>query len=160
MVTMTFMIVRHCSELRQQAAIMKRRSRHNLLIAVATAMGAQLVCNTAAQEPCKLAAIGTTIVAAVRDGRTLLLANGRELRLGGIEVTDDSRATLQPWSPDVRCDSNGSGLATTATAAWSHLLFRALLREALQQTVFEHIDACGRQSLRGCPFKRRTRGAV
>lgn len=108
---------------------MKRRSRHNLLIAVATAMDAQLVCNTAAQEPCKLAAIGTTIVAAVRDGRTLLLANGRELRLGGIEVTDDSRATLQPWSPDVRCDSNGSGLATTATAGWSHLLFRALLRE-------------------------------
>lgn len=100
-------------------------------------MGAQLVCNAAAQEPCKLAAIGTTNVAAVRDGRTLLLANGRELRLGGIEVTDDSRATWQPWSPDVRCDSNGSGLATTATAAWSHLLFRAMLREALQQTMLE-----------------------
>lgn len=118
---------------------MKRRSRHNLLIAVATAMGAQLVCNAAAQEPCKLAAIGTTNVAAVRDGRTLLLANGRELRLGGIEVTDDSRATWQPWSPDVRCDSNA--------AAWSHLLFRAMLREALQQTMLEQGHA--QVSMRG-----------
>jgi endonuclease YncB( thermonuclease family) len=92
---MTAMIVRHCSEFRQPAAIMKRRSRRNLLIASAAAVGALLVCNAAAQEGCKLTAIDTANVAAVRDGRTLLLTDGRELRLTGIEVTDDSRAALQ-----------------------------------------------------------------
>ena len=74
---------------------MKRRSRRNLLIASAAALGALLVCNAAAQEPCKLTTIGTANVAAVRDGRTLLLADGRELRLAAIEVADASRATLQ-----------------------------------------------------------------
>lgn len=48
-----------------------------------------------AQERCALAPIGTATVAAVRDGRTLLLADGRELRLAAIEVTEQSRAALQ-----------------------------------------------------------------
>jgi endonuclease YncB( thermonuclease family) len=74
---------------------MKRRSRRNLLIAAAAAMGALLVCGAAAQERCKLTAICSATVAAVRDGRTLLLADGRELRLAGIEVADASRAALQ-----------------------------------------------------------------
>jgi endonuclease YncB( thermonuclease family) len=88
------MLVRHCSEVRQPAAIMNRRSRRHLVIASAAA-GALLVCNAAAQDGCKLTTIGKANVAAVRDGRTLLLADGRELRLAGIEVTDDSRAALQ-----------------------------------------------------------------
>ena len=54
-----------------------------------------LVCNAAAQEHCQLTAIGTVNVATVRDGRTLLLRDGRDLRLAGIEVTDDSCAALQ-----------------------------------------------------------------
>jgi endonuclease YncB( thermonuclease family) len=74
---------------------MKRRSRRNLLIAPAVVMAALVVCNAEAQERCKLTAIGTANVAAVRDGRTLQLADGRELRLAGIEITDDSRAALQ-----------------------------------------------------------------
>ena len=74
---------------------MKRRSRRNLLIAAAAAVGALLVCNAAAQEGCKLTAIGSANVAVVRDGRTLLLADGRELRLAAIEVADGSRAALQ-----------------------------------------------------------------
>jgi len=53
-----------------------------------------LACSAVAQEPCKLADIGAAVVASVRDGRTLLLADGRELRLAGIEVTDDSRDAL------------------------------------------------------------------
>ena len=44
-----------------------------------------------AQESCKLAAIGGGAVASVRDGRTLLLADGREVRLAAIEVVDSSR---------------------------------------------------------------------
>src|SRR5664280_3047932 len=74
---------------------MKRRSRRNLLIASVAVLGALLVCNAAAQEPCKLTTIGTATVATVRDGRTLLLADGRELRLAAIEVADGSRAALQ-----------------------------------------------------------------
>ena len=48
-----------------------------------------------AQDTCNLTALGTAQVVAVRDGRTLLLADGRELRLLGIEVTGESRAALQ-----------------------------------------------------------------
>src|ERR1700690_4064231 len=92
---MTAMIVRQCSEFRQLAAIMKRRSRQNLLIAAAAAMGTLLVCDAAAQERCKLTAIGTANADVVRDGRTLLLADGRGLRLGAMEVADGSRAALQ-----------------------------------------------------------------
>ena len=76
---------------------MKRRSRRNLylLITSTAAIAALLVCNATAQEPCKLTAMGTAHVAAVRDGRTLLLDDGRELRLAAIEVPDDNRAPLQ-----------------------------------------------------------------
>lgn len=49
----------------------------------------------AAQDTCKLTALGTGEVAAVRDGRTLALADGREVRLTGIEVTGNSTAALQ-----------------------------------------------------------------
>ena len=41
-----------------------------------------------AQDTCKLTALGTAQVAAVRDGRTLLLADGRDVRLAGLEVTE------------------------------------------------------------------------
>jgi endonuclease YncB( thermonuclease family) len=86
------MIYRHCSEFRQPAAIMKRRPRRILVIAAACAL---LGCNAAAQEPCKLTSIGTADVAATRDGRTLLLTDGREVRLAGIEAPDDSHAALE-----------------------------------------------------------------
>ena len=62
---------------------------------IAAAVGTFFVCNAAAQETCKPTTIGTVSVAAVRDGRTIALADGRELRLAGIEVTGDSRAVWQ-----------------------------------------------------------------
>jgi micrococcal nuclease len=74
---------------------MKRRSRCNLLIASVVAVGALIACIATAQEGCKLTKIGTADVATVHDGSTLPLADGRELRFTGIEVTDDSRAALQ-----------------------------------------------------------------
>jgi len=92
---MTVMLVRLGRELRKPASTMKRRAFFNLAIAAAAALGALPVCPAAAQEPCKLTTIGTAQVAAVRDGRTLLLTDGRELRLAGIEVTAASRAALQ-----------------------------------------------------------------
>ena len=53
-----------------------------------------LVSGAAAQEACKLPGLGTATVASVRDGRTLLLTDGRELRLAAIEADDASRAAL------------------------------------------------------------------
>ena len=47
-----------------------------------------------AQDACKLPGLGTATVAGVRDGRTLLLTDGRELRLAAIEADDASRAAL------------------------------------------------------------------
>ncbi len=94
---MTSMIVPHCSDLSQPAAIMKRR---RVLIFVEAAFAvALLVCNARAQgvsaNLCKLTPIGEATVSAVHDGGTLLLADGRELKLAGIEVADGSRETLQ-----------------------------------------------------------------
>jgi len=49
----------------------------------------------AAEEPCRLTPLGTAEVTAVRDGRTLMLKDGRELRLVAIEAGDESRAALE-----------------------------------------------------------------
>ena len=54
-------------------------------------LAAQLPTPASAQA-CKLTAIGSAEVAAVRDGRTLLLGDGRELRLAAIEPVDDGAA--------------------------------------------------------------------
>lgn len=62
---------------------------------IATAATLMAASAAVAQETCKLTAIGTANVAAVRDGRTLMLTDGRELRLAGIEAGDDARAALQ-----------------------------------------------------------------
>ena len=53
------------------------------------------VSNAAAQDTCKLTDMGSGTVASIRDGRTLLLADGRELRLAAVEVPDSSRSALQ-----------------------------------------------------------------
>jgi endonuclease YncB( thermonuclease family) len=45
---------------------------------------------------CKLTPIGEATVAAIRDGGTLMLADGRELKLAGIDVAAGSMETLQP----------------------------------------------------------------
>src|SRR6185437_9770979 len=68
--------------------------RHSASV-LSAAILALLAPDALAQDSCKLAAIGTATVAEVRDGRTLLLADGRELRLAAIEVTDASREALQ-----------------------------------------------------------------
>ena len=53
-----------------------------------------LAASVSAQDSCKLTDLGTVTVASVRDGRTLLLTDGRELRLAAIETNDASHATL------------------------------------------------------------------
>jgi endonuclease YncB( thermonuclease family) len=48
-----------------------------------------------AKESCKPAIVGTGTVASVRDGRTVLLTDGRGVRLTAIEVVDSSRDALR-----------------------------------------------------------------
>ena len=62
-------------------------------LVLATAAAA-LASGATAQESCKLTYLGTVTVANARDGRTLLLTDGRELRLAAIEADDAGRATL------------------------------------------------------------------
>jgi endonuclease YncB( thermonuclease family) len=66
-----------------------------MLAGLAAALAAATASAAAAQTGCKLTPIGTATVAAARDGRTLMLADGRELRLAGIEATEASRGALQ-----------------------------------------------------------------
>src|SRR5262245_2126824 len=61
-----------------------------LVATAATALGF----SATAQDSCKLTDLGTAVVAGIRDGRTLLLTDGRELRLAAIEADDASRAAL------------------------------------------------------------------
>jgi endonuclease YncB( thermonuclease family) len=53
------------------------------------------LCHAAsAQDACNSTGFDKATVAAVRDGRTLALADGRELRLAGIEAGDEARSAL------------------------------------------------------------------
>jgi endonuclease YncB( thermonuclease family) len=73
-----------------------RRQVHRLLtVALAASFGTCGAGAAPAQTPCKLTAIGTATIAAVRDGRTLMLDDGREVRLAAIEIADASRGALQ-----------------------------------------------------------------
>ena len=73
---------------------MKRFLPRPLTAFLSTAILPALLSSVMAQDPCKLTDIGTGTVASVRDGRTLLLADGGEL-LAAIEVADESRDALQ-----------------------------------------------------------------
>ena len=71
---------------------MKRRQILNVALALFGL--SSIVCNAVAQEAYKLTAIGTANTAAMRDGRTLMLDDGREVRIAAIEVNSDSRDAL------------------------------------------------------------------
>lgn len=69
------------------------------------------VSSCVAQEACKLSDMGTAAIASTRDGRTLLLVDGREIRLAAIEVTDSSRNILHSMvgTREVRIKRLGPG---------------------------------------------------
>jgi endonuclease YncB( thermonuclease family) len=54
-------------------------------------VAAVLAASAASAEPCKLTAIGNVEVVAVRDGRTLALREGGEVRLAGIEAPEGAQ---------------------------------------------------------------------
>ncbi len=85
------------------------------LIAAALPFAAQAT----AQDACKLSAIGTARSPAVRDGRTLMLADGRELRLAAIEIERcHRRRPAKAGRRARRCGWKSSVPTTTATAGW------------------------------------------
>jgi endonuclease YncB( thermonuclease family) len=70
-------------------------NRRRFLTIVSAAACALIGCSARAQDACKLTPLGQTKVASVLDGGTLMLEDGRELRLAGIDVATGSRDALQ-----------------------------------------------------------------
>lgn len=81
---------------------MKRFLPRPLTAFLSTAILPALLSSVMAQDPCKLTDIGTGTVASVRDGRTLLLADGGELRLAAIEVADENALQSLVGGRDLR----------------------------------------------------------
>jgi len=94
-----------------------------------------------AQEACKLTTLGTAQVASVRDGRTLLLADGRELRLLGFEVTDESRAALQRLLHDRPLRLEGLSAEPDRYGRLVAFAFAGDDRESVQQILLEQGQA-------------------
>jgi endonuclease YncB( thermonuclease family) len=99
------------------------------------------MCNAAAQEGCKLTAIGTANVAAIRDGRTLLLDDGRELRLAAIEVTDDSRTALQTLVTGYPLQLERLGAERDRYGRLVAFAFAGGVRHSVQQAMLEQGQA-------------------
>jgi endonuclease YncB( thermonuclease family) len=62
---------------------------------LAVVCGLLLLFGTSSRAECTLEAMGTGRVRAVIDGRTVSLADGRELRLSGIEVAESAKSALE-----------------------------------------------------------------
>lgn len=70
-------------------------SMHIAVWLAITTTAAALAPGAMASESCKLPELGTVAVTSVQDGRTLLLADARELRLAAIEAGEESRPALE-----------------------------------------------------------------
>lgn len=68
--------------------------RHRMVLAFGLAAWLAAAAQATAGAECKLTPIGTGQVRTVIDGRTVQLADGREVRLAGIEVPESARAAL------------------------------------------------------------------
>ncbi len=105
------------------------------LIVSAMAVCALVSGHAFAQTACKLTPIGTATVAAVRDGRTLLLADGRTLRLAGIEVTDSQPRRVATAG---RRQDAAAGKARPSLDRYGRLVafaFAGASQESLQQAL-------------------------
>ena len=77
----------------------------------------------------------------MRDGRTLLLADGRELRLAAIEVTDASRAALQNLAGTNVLRLEGASADRDRYGRLVVFAFAADSRQSLQQALLEQGQA-------------------
>ena len=69
--------------------------RHCVIAVVAASLGADAAMSEPSGSPCAVTPAVTVSVAAVRDGRTITLTDGRELRLAGIEVAGRGAEALR-----------------------------------------------------------------
>ena len=93
-----------------------------------------------------MTAIGTAKSAAVRDGRTLMLEDGRELRLAAIEAGDESRDALRSLigGQALRLEWQSLGRQGAAFDRYGRLLAFAYAgdaRQSLQQALLEQGQA-------------------
>jgi endonuclease YncB( thermonuclease family) len=122
---------------------MQRRLRYALAVASALAAGAAVIGTAAAQEACKLEPIGNAEVAAVRDGRTLMLRDGRELRLAAIETPGAGQAASAKAALTALADGHALILkrrGANESDRYGRLLAFAFLPDAaqsLQQAMLE-----------------------
>jgi nuclease-like protein len=88
----------------------------------------------------------------VRDGRTLLLADGREVRLAGIEITDSGRAALQGLigGAPVRLEASSTDLDRYGRVV--AFAFAGEAQQSLQQALLEQGQArvAARVGSKGC----------
>jgi endonuclease YncB( thermonuclease family) len=113
-----------------------------ILAIVSVASGCALVIGgAAAQEPCKMTAIGTAKGAAVRDGRTLMLEDGRELRLAAIEAGDESRDALRTLIGGQALRLEGRGAAFDRYGRLLAFAYAGDARQSLQQALLEQGQA-------------------
>lgn len=94
-----------------------------------------------AESPCRSTAIGTGTVAAVRDGRTLTLTDGRVVRLAGVEVPGSAREALQKLAAGqtLRLERVGPG-----ADRYGRVVAFAFLQnsgQSLQETLLEEGEA-------------------
>jgi endonuclease YncB( thermonuclease family) len=121
------------------------------------------MCSATAQEPCKLTPIGVEKATTVRNGCTLLLEDGRELRLAAIEAGDASGDALrrliggralrleQQDRKGEELDRYGRLLAFAYAGDAQQSLQQALLEQGLARV------PARRQGLRRGPVNGRTR---
>ncbi|MCF8477538.1 MAG: thermonuclease family protein, partial [Pseudolabrys sp.] len=105
------------------------------LLACVPAAAAAMANPAAAQDGCTLTAIGTAAVVAIRDGRTLLLEDGREVRLAGIEVTAGSRDMVRRLAGGKTLRLAGLGAETDRYGRLVAFAFPAGARKSLQHSL-------------------------
>jgi endonuclease YncB( thermonuclease family) len=100
-----------------------------------------LAYSAAGQTSCKLVDIGSATVAGMRDGRTLLLADGRELRLAAIEITDSSRDALQQLvgGHSIRLEQLGN--TTDRYGRLTAFVYAENMEQSVQQALVEQGQA-------------------
>jgi endonuclease YncB( thermonuclease family) len=135
-------------------------TRHARVALVIAALLAAAGTAAAAEQTCQLEPAGTAEVAAVRDGRTLLLRDGSELRLAAIETATGSEAalgalalgktlTLKRLGPEAR-DRYGRLLAFAFAPDSRQSLQQALLDQGLARVSARIGDkACAEALLTG-----------
>lgn len=115
---------------------MKRRSVRTIvsLACVAAALG----CGAKAQDAaCKFQPAGDVKVASVRDGRTLMLDDGRELRLAGIETATGGHDALRRLADGQTLRLESPGPATDRYGRLVAFAFLPEARQSVQQTLLE-----------------------